>query len=134
MTEVVRRLPVASIEFLGYVTSSVLALLVDMSVLFLLSPFVHYLVAASIGFGVGAVVNYLLATRCVFQYRSMGNRAGMEFAAFVAVGICGLGVSSVAMFGAVSLLGQSLLMAKIFAAAFSFFVGFLLRKWMLFKR
>lgn len=134
MTEVARRLPVTSIEFLGYVTSSALALAVDMLVLFLLSPLMHYLVAASVGFGVGAVVNYLLTTRCVFQYRSMGNRPGMEFAVFVGAGFGGLGVSNVVMFGAVALLGQSLLVAKIFAAAFSFFVGFLLRKWMLFKR
>ena len=53
-------------EFVRYFSASVIALVLDVAVLQLSARVLHYLLAASLGFVVGAIASYLLATRWVF--------------------------------------------------------------------
>lgn len=121
-------------EFSRYFLASLLALAVDVGVLLVASRFVHYLWAASLGFALGAVVSYLLATRWAFVHRRLAARPGMEFGAYALVGIVGLGVNNLAIFLVVELMGLSLMVGKGLAAGLTFAFNFAVRKLALFRK
>jgi putative flippase GtrA len=114
--------------------ASVLALVVDLAVLLMLAQWTHYLVAATIGFALGAWVSYQIAVQWVFSYRSMENAPGKEFSAYLAVGLAGLAVNNLVILGAVEVIGASLLVAKCTAAMVTFVFNFGVRKILLFRR
>lgn len=120
-------------ELVRYFVASLIALLVDMSSLLLLSQFMHYLWAATVGFLLGAATSYLLSVRWVFRHRRLAAFPKTEFAAFAAVGVVGLGINNLAIFVAVEHVGLSLLAAKAVAAVLTFSFNFGLRKWGLFR-
>ena len=92
---------------------------------------VHYLVASIISFALGGVFLYLLAIRFVFRYRRVTNQP-LELTYFIAIGILSLGVQTAVMVIVVQNLHLHYLIAKIGAAACTFFVNFVLRRLVLF--
>jgi putative flippase GtrA len=122
----------AAAEFGRYFAASALALAADVAVLLLAARVMHYLIAASLAFAVGAVISYLLATRWVFRRRRLAHRRHTEFAAYVVIGIVGLGINDLVIFLAAGVAGMPLLGAKIIAAGVTFFVNYLARKLSLF--
>jgi putative flippase GtrA len=125
------RPPVA--EFGRYFAVSVVALAADVGVLMLAARFVHYLWAATLGFTVGAVVSYWLATRWAFVRRRFERRPHAEFAAYVLIGALGLGVNNLAIFLMVDLVGVPLLAGKAVAAGATFTFNYGARKLALFR-
>lgn len=119
-------------EFIRYFVVSVMALAVDFGLLILFSQSVSYLIAASIAFCAGAVVNYALSVRFVFGLRRLKEQPKIEAAVFIAIGVIGLGANDFAMFVAVSLFSLSVAPAKLVAAGFSFVLNFIVRKLFLF--
>ena len=119
-------------EFGRYFLASLAALALDVAVLHLAAAWMHYLLAASLGFGVGAGAIYLLCTRWVFGRRKLAGKAPVEFSAFVAIGLAGLALNDFVIFLAVDRLGLALLTAKAMAAGASFLFNYTARKLALF--
>ena len=90
------------------------------------------LLAASLGFGVGAGAIYLLSTRWVFRRRKLAGKTPVEFSAFVAIGLAGLALNDFVIYLAVDGLGLALLAAKAVAAGASFLFNYTARKLALF--
>ena len=116
-----------------YAAASVVALIVDISILwmlvfFLLSP---YLVAAAISFFSGMCVTYLFSVKLVFDRRALRDRRA-EFLIFLAIGAVGLAINLGVMAIAVTYLGLHYLAAKIIAAACTIICNFTARRELLF--
>lgn len=120
-------------ELLRYLAVSMVALAVDMGSLLLAAQFMHYLWAASIGFFLGAITSYLLAVRWAFRHRRFATRPRAEFAAYVMVGIMGLGINNLVIYACVEYLQLVLPLAKAGAAGVTFVFNFGIRKWGLFR-
>ncbi len=120
------------VEFAKYLLVSVFALSVDTGLLLVLAQHIHYLIAASIGFGIGAGVHYVLSVSFVFRRRKWQHRRWLESSAFVLVGLMALGVNLAVIAVGIEWLSLPLLPAKIGAAGFSFLFGFVARKVALF--
>lgn len=75
---------------------------------------VHYLVAATCGFIVGLIFVYISSNKWVFDTRKMKNCRVQEFLIFAAIGIIGLGLTNLFMWGLVDGLGFYPLIAKLF--------------------
>lgn len=119
-------------EFFRYFFVSVLALAVDMASLLLAAEYVHYLVAATLGFLLGATVSYSLAVRWVFDRRRLRSAPRAEFAVYALIGVIGLAINNLSIFFAVESFGSSLWLAKAIAAVTTFLFNFSARKWGLF--
>ncbi|MCP5269159.1 MAG: GtrA family protein [Zoogloeaceae bacterium] len=119
-------------EFIRYFFVSIMALSVDMGLLLLLANWIHYVVAASVSFMVGAAVHYRLSITIVFSSRRLVSRKRAEAAIFVATGVAALLVNVAVIAVCIELLGMSLPLAKIGAAGFSFLFGYVVRKLALF--
>ena len=77
-------------QIIRYGSVSVICILTDVGLLFLLTEFanIHYLVSGAISYLTGMIINYVLSIFWVFPHRQMKNR-GVEFLIFVAIGIAG---------------------------------------------
>ena len=128
-----RELRATAAELLRYATVSAVALTVDTTVMLLAAQVIHYLWAATAGFLLGAVTSYLLSVRWAFRHRRLAAFPRTEFAAYAAVGVAGLGLNNLVIYGAVDHAGLGLLAAKAVAAAITFGFNFGLRKWGLFR-
>ena len=122
-------------EALGYVAVSGCALLVDISMLWVLVHFFSwwYLAAATTSFLMGLGVIYALSVTLVFKQRRLKDRK-VEFASFAAIGVVGLGINAAVMAFAVKALGLHYLIAKCGAAGFTFLWNFVARRQLLFVR
>lgn len=118
-----------------YALVSVVALLADLGVLFSLYYIFHinYLVAASVGFAVGLIVNYKMSHNRIFVNPKIESRM-MNFGAFAAIGLIGLVANDVVIWLGHSVLGYTVVVAKIIAVALVFFWNFLARRQMLYMR
>ena len=105
-----------ALEFGRYFAVSLLALAVDVAILFAAAKFMHYLVAATLGFVAGSMVSYLLATRCAFRRRRFNDRAHTEFAVYALVGVFALCIYDLVCYLAAGLAGAHLLRGKLLAA------------------
>ena len=119
-------------EFIRYGFGSALALCVDYGLLILLTEWAHfhYLVSAAIGFTAGLIVVYVLSITVIFENRSVGNRWS-EFAVFAVIGILGLGLNEILLFGFAQL-SVSYMIAKIPTAGAVFLFNFMVRRTLLF--
>lgn len=121
-------------DFARYFAVSLLALAVDMVVL---SACLRLLqlelaVAASLGFIAGGIVAYLLCIHWVFPERRYDETPSLELAAFVAIGIAGLGITHVVLWLGVTWMGLVPELVKLAAAGITFASNYLLRKTLLF--
>lgn len=122
----------AAAEFARYVAASLVALLLDIAVLQTAVTVMHYLVAASLGFILGAAANYLLSTRWVFRTRRLAEHPPIEFSAFFVIGLAGLAINDLIIFLSVSQFGLALLAGKLVAAGVTFLFNYTARKLALF--
>ncbi len=119
-------------EFARYFLASLGALALDVGILWLAAHWLHYLLAASLGFIAGACLIYLLSTRWVFRCRKLAGKAPIEFSAFVAIGLAGLTLNDYVIYLAVAQFALDLLVAKALAAGASFLFNYTARKLALF--
>jgi putative flippase GtrA len=120
-------------EAFGYVAASGCALIVDMTILWVLVHFLswNYLVAATTSFLAGAVVAYELSVRLAFKQHRLQDRR-VELLSFVAIGTVGLAINAAVIFVMVGYLGLHYLLAKCVAAGFTFMCNFAARRQILF--
>ena len=123
------------IQFIRYGFVSVVALAVDFGGMVLLVELLsmHYLIAATISFTAGLVVNYLLSRAWVFTDRKYESRV-KEFIVFTGIGIVGLLLNNSIMWLAVEKIGIYYIFSKIIATILVFFWNFGLRKMLVFKQ
>lgn len=119
-------------ELVRYLATSAIALLADVAILMGMAQVFHYLAAATAGFVAGVLVSYFLATRWAFRRRRLAHRARAEFASYVLIGICGLGINNLTIFVGVEALSLALPWAKAFAVGLTFSFNFCARKFLLF--
>jgi putative flippase GtrA len=121
-------------EAAGYLVASACALVVDMTILWVLVRFfsVGYLAAATASFLVGACVAYVLSVKFAFKQHRLSDRRA-EFLTFVAIGTAGLAINSGVIYLAVQYLGLHYLLAKCVAAGFTFSCNFIARRQILFR-
>lgn len=122
-------------ETLAYAAVSACALILDITVLFVL---VHYLscwyaAAATASFMVGLLAAYVLSVTMVFNYRRFKD-SRIEFASFAGIGMVGLAINAAAISFGVEILGIHYLLAKCGAAGFTFVWNFAARRQFLFTR
>jgi putative flippase GtrA len=120
-------------EAIGYTAASACALVVDISILWVLVHFmaIAYLIAATISFLAGAVVAYRLSVKLAFEHHRLRDRRA-ELIAFVLIGGAGLAINATVIFIAVDYFGLHYLLAKCAAAGLTFTCNFVARRQILF--
>jgi putative flippase GtrA len=122
-------------EATRYAAASAFALIIDVTVLFVL---VHdlswwYVAAAATSFLVGLSVAYVLCVALVFEHRRLQD-SRVEFASFAGIGAVGVAINAAAMTLGVKVLGFHYLFAKCGAAGLTFVWNFLARRQFLFAQ
>lgn len=120
-------------QFCRYVLVGGTAFVVDFGLFFVLLRMaaLHYLVAATLAYLAGLLVNYLLSIAWVFDYRRVDDRR-QEFLLFAVIGIAGVGLNAVLISYFSSALQLSYLQAKLVAAVLILLFNFVGRKLLLF--
>ncbi len=120
-------------QLLRYLLAGGLAFAVDFSCLYGLTEWLgmHYLQSAAVAFLVGMAVNYALSIAWVFDQRTLGD-ARLEFALFAVVGVVGLGLNEIVIWGLSDGLGVAYLAAKLVSTSIVLGWNFSARKVLLF--
>ncbi len=122
------------VELFRYFVVSAISFVFDFGLLYVLTDMVHiyYLISATISYGTGMIVSYLLSVRWAFAKRSMDNKAA-EFGIFVAIGIAGMGLNALILWVWTGLLGLHYMLGRIVSAIIGYVWKFVARKMTLFK-
>ncbi|MGY1458143.1 GtrA family protein [Luteimonas sp. A534] len=117
-----------------YFAASLLALVVDLATLSACLRLLDVGLAwsASIGFVAGGIVAYVLSIRWVFRARTFADAPALEFLAFIAIGLAGLGLTQFVLWLGVTRLGLLPELVKLGAAGATFAFNYLARKSLLF--
>ncbi|HWW19891.1 MAG TPA: GtrA family protein [Steroidobacteraceae bacterium] len=123
------------LELPQYFLVACCALAVDTGILLLLSGHFHlpYLLAASCSFLLGGVVGYQLCTRFVWKSDPTASKS-YQATLFTLLGVVGLGINAVVMFGMVSGLHTPVLIGKGISAGCTFLCNYWLRRRWVFGR
>ena len=122
------------VDGMKYGITSVVALVVDFGTLLVLNHVfnVNYLVAATIAFLLGLIVNYAMSHNRVFTDPVLKNKS-TNFIAFGLIGVIGLFANDIIIWFAHDKVGLSVLFAKMVAVAVVFFWNFLARRQLLYR-
>jgi putative flippase GtrA len=117
------------VQFFRYGVVSVAALVVDFGGLVLLKEYGHinYLLAATISFIGGLIVNYLLSAFWVFHSSKLLNKRH-EFLLFAAIGVVGLGLTDLILWLLTSGFGFYYVLSKAISTVIVYFWNFGARK------
>ena len=129
------------IQFFRYIFVGGLATVVDWAVSFILFKFVFHeslpVLANSISFVAGLIVNYLISTFWVFSNSKVENRL-VEFLIFAAIGVVGLlltmGITWLFKLWLADTTSLYQILAKIVSTAVAFFWNFFARKVILYSK
>lgn len=121
-------------EFIRYTIASLIALTIDLGLLWALTTIaqISYLLSGAIAFGAGLVTIYFLSVYWVFGERRVHNR-GAEFVVFAGIGLFGLFINEFVLYVCTALFGMYFLLSKIVSVAIVFTWNFAARKWLLFR-
>lgn len=114
---------------------SVLATSADMFILYELTAKLGlpYTVSAVFGYSFGMLLNYLNSILWVFSDRRFESRT-IEFSAFTAIGIMGLGLTEAILYLSIDKLNMHIIMAKLLAVIIVFIWNFSMRKTLIFTK
>jgi len=118
-----------SVQVIRGLIVAAIAFVVDFGMLLVFKEIIgiHYLLAATLSFGLGVVVSYYLSIHWVFANRKFSNRHA-EFIIFLIICTIGLGLNLVIIAGMVQLLGIDYRFAKVVSTVVVFFWNFVARK------
>ena len=121
-------------EFIRYFAASLLALIVDAGVLWLLTSVVgvSYIISGAISFVLGLILVYVLSITWVFDSRAVNSRVA-EFGVFLLIGLVGLAINEGVLWLATDVLGLYYLMSKLLSVILVFSWNFGARKYTLFR-
>ncbi len=92
----------------------------------------HYVVATSISFTAGTILNYVLNTIWIFRDGPVKSRK-IEFAAFLILSAVGLGINALCMYFFTGLIHIHYLISRVLSACIGFIFNFWSRKYLLFS-
>jgi putative flippase GtrA len=117
------------IQFIRSLVVSIVALIVDFGSMVAFKELlgINYLLAATLSFTLGVIVNYVLSIWWVFADRKLSSRRA-EFTIFVIICAIGLILNLGIIAGTVQLLNVDYRIAKIISTIVVFFWNFLARK------
>lgn len=92
----------------------------------------HYVVATTISFTVGTILNYILNTLWIFRNGPVKSRK-LEFAAFIILSAIGLGINSLCMYLFTGLIHIHYLISRVLSGTIGFVFNFWSRKYLLFS-
>ena len=101
-------------QFGKYLVVGGIAFVVDFATLVACTEWVglHYLLAATLGFGIGLITNYFLSIVWVFSERSLSNWK-IEFFVFGIIGIAGLAMTGLMMWAGTDVAGIDYRICKV---------------------
>jgi len=122
-------------ELLAYLVVSLIALGVDVLILYLLAAVLSLdkPLSAAIAYLAGLLLHYRLAISRVFAYRRYANQQGRELAGYVLTGFIGV-ASSYLIVLAGTRLEVGLAVSKAVAVIVAFGLTYVARRWLLFSR
>lgn len=122
------------VQLFRYFFVAAVAFAVDFTGLIFLKEFIHlnYIVAASLSFCVGAVVNFALSVRWIFFEPKVSKRH-QEFIAVIIIAALGLAANDLMLGFLTSVVGLYYVYSKLIATAVVFFWNFFIRKWFLYN-
>ena len=108
---------------------SIIAFIFDFGLMLIMKETLgmNYLIAATLSYCVGLIVNYFLSILWVFADRKMARRH-IEFSFFAIISLVGLAINGGIIAGLVQLLQIDYRLAKIVATVVVFFWNFIVRK------
>jgi dolichol-phosphate mannosyltransferase len=111
--------------FLKYVFASLIATIVDVSILYLFTDFlgIYYLVSAAISYICGLVVGYILQRKYTFQ--SKNKKITKQFSLFTIISLIGLLINLIVIKLFVTYVGLWYIYAKLIAIAVGFIWNYL---------
>lgn len=100
-----------------YSVIGIFCFLLDISILIILTKFtrIHYLIASSIGYLTGVIVNYLFSITWVFSKRNLKKYWHVEFSIFMVIELFAMTIMSISLFGFRDYLGLNLKISKVLA-------------------
>jgi putative flippase GtrA len=122
------------VEFFRYFVVSGASFVFDFGLLYALTDLahMHYLVSATLSYGTGMIVSYLLSVKWAFGRRSVDSKAA-EFGIFVAIGVAGMGINSLILWVWTGLLGLHYMLGRIVSAIIGYVWKYVARKLALFR-
>lgn len=123
------------LQFFRYIFVGGIATVVDWSILFLLTDFVHiyHLVSAVISFVAGLITNFILSQLLVFKANEAKLNALMEFIGYALIGVIGLGITELIMLLFTNFGGVHYMISKIIATIVVLAWNYIARKKALYK-
>ena len=120
--------------FWKYLLVSVVATIVDISLLFSLTEFanINYLISATISFCMGTLVAYL--GQKYHTFKDTNKNITKQLSIFIIIAIIGLLINLVILKIAVSILGLYYIVGKLFAIGFGFIWNYSINKRITFKK
>ena len=123
-----------SVHLFRYFFVALAAFVVDFSgLVFLKEVFhVHYLIAGTISFICGVLINFMLSTRWIFTNSRLKNK-NHEFGAVLLIASAGLALNDLILWLLTSRFGIFYIYSKLFATALIFFWNFFVRRRLLYS-
>lgn len=117
-----------------YLVVAAVAAAADFGTLYTLSEVagVHYAPSAVLAFGVGLLVNFLLARTWVFDGTDLHPAA--EFGGYAVIGVVGVLLTEAILYAGIDLLGLSLVVSKSAALVIVFAWNYLARKYTIYRK
>lgn len=109
-----------------------IAFVIDYSLLFMLTEFlhIHYLASGMVSFSASVIFNYILSIIWVFEVKKKRDEK-KEFVVFIVLSIIGLGINQLIMWVLVDGLKLYYMLAKVAATAIVMVYNFITRKFFL---
>jgi len=122
-----------SLQMFKYALVGGAAFLLDFSMLFVLTEYLHlyYILSATAAFVAGLLCNYSLSVYWVFQERALPSKLA-EFLVFSLIGVVGLLLNDGLIWSLTEVGGMHYLASKVLAAVVVFFWNFFARRQLLF--
>ena len=121
-------MPSESRRFLRYAATGVMAFATDMAVTLATVPFVHYLVANTLGFIVANAAQFVVAHTWVFGRSLRDDDVGRLYVLTAGISALGLAASDAIVWLGVGVLGVPLVASKVVAAGLVLLLNFGLRR------
>lgn len=123
------------VQFIQNAAASGCAFVVDFGLLLILTELfaINYLVSGAISFFCGHMVHYAFCVLWIFPKRRFSNIA-IELAAFLGVGIAGIGMNSLTLWVFTEPLAFDYKVSKLFAVVIVYFFNFFSKKFIVFHK
>jgi putative flippase GtrA len=122
------------VQVARYTVVGGLAFCLDFAILYVFTEFfgIYYLISAAVAFLFGVTLNYLLSVAWVFDQRRLNNRS-QEYIFFACVGILGLLLNNLLIWGLTEFGGLHYMTSKAISGVSVYLFNFATRKALLFS-